>query len=92
VVPVARTFLEQLPLRRFGTSQSAAFCSHLDRATEELLSGLPDGARHWGLARKLLNIFLRDALYTGYLADEYSLQKSEGANSQGVVSCPAGEE
>jgi hypothetical protein len=38
---------------------------------------MPADARSWGLARKLLNIFLRDALYTTYLADAFKLQEAE---------------
>ena len=38
---------------------------------------LPIGARHWGLARKVLNIFLRDCLYTTYLDEAFHLRRSE---------------
>lgn len=34
-------------------------------------------AASWGLARKLLNIFLRDSLYTSYLASAYGLAAAE---------------
>ena len=44
----------------------------------ELLQGsLPKSGRSWGLARKLLNIFLRDSLYTGYLNKAYGLRAAE---------------
>lgn len=33
--------------------------------------------RSWGLARKLLNIFLRDTLYTVYLRDHFHLDRAE---------------
>ena len=42
-----------------------------------MLKKLPKGARHWGRARKGLNIFLRGALYTCYLRDEYRLELAE---------------
>lgn len=38
---------------------------------------MPSDARSWGLARKLLNIFLRDCLYTVYLRDAYHLDRAE---------------
>ena len=38
---------------------------------------LPLKARHWGLARKGLNIFLRGCLYTSYLRDHYALGLAE---------------
>ena len=53
------------------------FQRRLDRQTERLRRALPQTARHWGLSRKLLNIFLRDALYTGYLSDYYRLSVAE---------------
>jgi hypothetical protein len=37
----------------------------------------PSGAKHWGLARKGLNIFLRECLYTVYICNEYSLSCAE---------------
>lgn len=38
---------------------------------------MPQRARHWGRARKGLNIFLRGCLYTCYLRDEYGLDSAE---------------
>jgi len=38
---------------------------------------LPKKARHWGRARKGLNIFLRGCRYTSYLRDEYRLAQAE---------------
>ena len=43
------------------------------RATRRLQACLPRRAASWGLARKLLNIFVRDSLYTSYLAKKYGL-------------------
>jgi hypothetical protein len=42
-----------------------------------LVRALPKGARTWGLGRKLLNIFVRDSLYVGYLSSAYSLKRAE---------------
>jgi hypothetical protein len=36
---------------------------------------LVDGAQYWGLARKVLNIFLRGSLYNTYLTAHYGLPR-----------------
>lgn len=41
------------------------------------MRSFPRPARHWGLARKGLNIFLRECLYTVYLRDAYCLGVAE---------------
>ena len=40
---------------------------------------MPKGAQAWGTARKALNIFLRDALYTTYLSKRYGLPRAEAS-------------
>lgn len=77
VVAAGRSFLSRLPLKDFATSRPELFRQRLDKATDELSAAMPFGAKSWGLSRKLLNIFLRDALYTTYLADEFKLQEAE---------------
>jgi hypothetical protein len=77
VVQAARDATADLDLGRFATRDRAAFARALDAATKKLLRALPRRARAWGLARKLLNIFLRDSLYTGYLRDAHGLQRAE---------------
>jgi hypothetical protein len=77
VVRSAREFLGELPLRPFGTASRAKFSSHLNNATANLQRALPKGAQRWGLARKALNIFLRNCLYTTYLCEEYNLARAE---------------
>ena len=76
VVTAARKHLRRVNLARFNASPPA-FQRALDRETKALLAALPKGARHWGIARKLLNIFLRDSLYTTYLAKNFHLAQSE---------------
>lgn len=78
VVTAARQHLRRLNIARFDANP-AAFRRALDRETAALLAALPRGARHWGVARKLLNIFLRDCLYTTYLAKDFHLARSEGS-------------
>lgn len=76
-VKAARVFLLNLDLKIFSTSDADAFRSELDRSNDQLIQKLPSKAKWWGLARKVLNIFLRDALYTAYLRDEYKLGSAE---------------
>jgi hypothetical protein len=73
----ARQFLGDVDLRPFGTSDQLQFMIHLDEATLDLKRSLPKGARHWGLARKALNLYLRDSLYTVYPREAYGLAKAE---------------
>jgi hypothetical protein len=77
VVEAARTFLGTLPLAQFSTGDRTRFNRSLARATKRLLGKLPAGGRRWGLARKAVNIFLRDCLYTVYLRDAYELARAE---------------
>jgi hypothetical protein len=76
-VAASRTFLRSLPLQRFAVRNARKFAQALDRTTNDLRTALPRTAQHWGLARKILNIFLRDCLYTTYLAEAYRLQRAE---------------
>jgi hypothetical protein len=78
VIAAARFFLKGLDLRTFVETDGAAFLSRLDAATVSLQEGLPAGTRHWGAARKALNLFLRDAVYCWDLADHYGLQAIRG--------------
>src|SRR5207248_4596670 len=77
VVGSGLTFLGDLDLGRFSTSNERRFQMELDRATDGLLRAFPRGARHWGLARKGLNIFLRECLYTVYVRDAHNLAVAE---------------
>lgn len=77
LVDAARTFLAEMPLQRFGVEREMRFRSHLDALTEELKGSLPRKGRNWGIARKLLNIFLRNALYDKYLSAAWKLDRSE---------------
>jgi hypothetical protein len=77
IVRAARRYLGQMNLGPFGSSDAMAFAAALDSETDGLCAVLPVGARHWGVARKLLNIFLRDCFYTSYLATDFCLHSSE---------------
>ncbi|MGH8677436.1 MAG: hypothetical protein ACREUQ_03680 [Burkholderiales bacterium] len=73
----ARKALMQLNLRSFATDDRSAFFQVLDEATREVESRLPSCARSWGIARKCLNIYLRDCLYNVYLRHEFDLTTAE---------------
>lgn len=75
-VAAARAFLRQLDLSPFG-SGGASFARALNRTTGALKAALPRRARHWGIARKVLNVFLRDCLYTTYLEPKFHLSEAE---------------
>ena len=78
VVKAAREFLtSRLDLARFGTGSEQRFKRELDRATERMLQALPPRGRRWGVARKVLNVYLRDCLYTCYLRVRYGLERAE---------------
>ena len=77
VVEAARKFLSQMDLRPFGTKSKAAFTASLEKETEALQKALPKKASTWGLARKALNIFLRNCLYNHYLRTTFHLDHAE---------------
>jgi hypothetical protein len=74
---VARKFLAELDLHKIAVKKAAMFRKRLDEETMHLLRALPATGRTWGLARKLLNIFLRDAFYTTYLQNYFELNVAE---------------
>ncbi|MDW8326723.1 MAG: hypothetical protein RMK99_09165 [Anaerolineales bacterium] len=76
-VPAAREYLANLNLKHFATKTEQEFQTVLDRATYRFLRFLPEEARHWGVARKLLNIFLRGAVYNRFLCKHYGLHRIE---------------
>jgi len=76
-VAASRAYLRRLDLARLVVEDPRAFQTELDRATNKLRLALPRNAQHWGLARKILNIFLRDCLYTSYLSDAFQLRRTE---------------
>jgi len=41
------------------------------------MAGMPPKERHFGLARKVLNLFLRERLYNAYLKQAFHLERSE---------------
>lgn len=67
VVQSLRQSLDGVDLADFRVRSQRRFASVLDRWTDSIRRDLPTKARSWGLARKCLNIFLRDCYYNAYL-------------------------
>lgn len=64
----ARDFLAtRLDLQQYSVSDENTFRRQLDVDTNRLMTALPQQYRFWGVARKAVNIFLRDAFYNFYL-------------------------
>jgi hypothetical protein len=73
-------YLTNLPLQDFASQkEETGFQKLLDNHTTMLASEfhLYRGELRWGAARKVLNIFLRDALYNKYLCERYALDRLE---------------
>lgn len=51
--------------------EAAVYPKVLDKWTDRLSKELPEGGRRWGVARKCLNIFMRDASYNVHLCEMY---------------------
>lgn len=79
----AREFLGNVGLlTKFGQcGNESVFLDLLNKKTRNLQAKLPErpgGEKSsWGLARKCLNIFLREAFYNRYLFEYYKLEKLE---------------
>lgn len=72
-----RKVLKEIDLATISRKNPSQFAQVLDDLTEALRREMPAGARHWGVARKCLNLFFRDCLYNFYLKTEYDLSKFE---------------
>jgi hypothetical protein len=67
-----RTFLKGISLADVNKTKPSNYAHKLDDLTKNLQSALPKPG-HWGVARKCLNLFFRDALYNFYLRQEFDL-------------------
>lgn len=77
VVRAARSYLSKVSLGCFSVADSAGFERTLNVHTARLQGRLPPAAQSWGLARKVMNIFLRHSLYNVYLRDHFNLAMAE---------------
>lgn len=77
-VAAARNYLVQLDLSHIGgLKDEGKFKDWLNRKTVDFRSKLPRGGRHWGSARKFLNIFLRGVVYNRFLCKAFHLNRIE---------------
>jgi hypothetical protein len=65
----AREFCAGIKLGKLP--EPAAYAEKLNDWTSQLKQAFPKGGRRWGVARKCLNIFMRDASYNVHLAEMY---------------------
>lgn len=68
-----RQKLAEIDLAKFAGCSPPDFPDLLDAQTASVKRHMPSGIRHWGIARKVLNIFLRGATYNCYLRHAYNL-------------------
>jgi hypothetical protein len=66
-------FLCRVDLARAG--DAASYAVFLDQATEKLRRAFPRRARHWGRARKCVNIFMRACSYNFLLRKRFKLRR-----------------
>ncbi|MDO9151211.1 MAG: hypothetical protein Q7U33_07535 [Methylotenera sp.] len=76
-IQAARKYLKSLDLKRLKKRSQTAFIEELEIATGELMNCLPKDHRHWGSARKFINIFLRGCCYNKYLSAHHKLETIE---------------
>lgn len=72
-VAIARKFLQSINLKDFSVENEDQFRNVLNSCTEELKDMLPSNS--WGIARKVLNIFLFQAVHDIFLNRNYELDK-----------------
>lgn len=77
LVSSLRDRLGEIDLGKFARVSESDFGSLLDAETESIRRQMPGGTRHWGIARKVLNIFLRGAFYNFYLRQKFTLDRLE---------------
>lgn len=73
MVAAAQEYLFDVDLKFFVVHTQSDFRSRLDESTNSLTSAFPIGGQHWGTARKILNLFLRNSRYNAYLSEDYRL-------------------
>ena len=74
---IIKDYLRGVDIRTIKADSESGFLKKLDALTEGLVTTLPHGSKHWGMARKCVNIFLRNCLYNRYLCSYYKLELLE---------------
>jgi len=74
----AREFCASIDLSELSSlDEEEEFRAKLDEMTRALLKKMGLTDKGWGVARKGINLFLRNALYNHYLREEYNLSRVE---------------
>jgi hypothetical protein len=72
LLPVAACGVNRIiPIKLDELPETATYQAALDNWTDQLKLVFPEGGRYWGVARKCLNIFMRDASYNAHLCEKY---------------------
>ena len=77
LIAAVREFLQRLDLSQFAVSDQKRFDARLEGVTRQMRSTLSRQSATWGVARKALNLFLRDAFYNTYLRKRFKLVRAE---------------
>lgn len=77
LVSTLRVLLAEVDLERLAKLDPDDFPGFLKDETKRIKKGMPAKAQHWGVARKVLNIFLRSATYNHYLRHQFNLHRFE---------------
>ena len=74
---IIKEYLRGVDIKSVRARSQSGFAKNLDAITDGLIKTLPVGSKHWGMARKCVNIFLRNCLYNRYLCSHYKLEQVE---------------
>jgi hypothetical protein len=64
-----------LGLAKFACETETSFLEELENQTNRLVKCFPVGARHWGTARKALNLYLGESYYNRIICEEYGFDR-----------------
>jgi hypothetical protein len=74
---ILRELLAKIELQKHADCPTSGFSELLNKDTKAIQKKMTESARHWGIARKVINIFLRSATYNSFLRDEFQLDRLE---------------
>lgn len=72
-----RAALRALDLKKLRAATERTYLKRLDAATETLQAALPARARHFGSARKFVNIYIRSCVYNRHICAAFELAQIE---------------
>jgi len=70
-----REYLERLPLERLVRRDGQDYAHWLDVHTRRIQKKLGGRKEQWGVARKAMNLFMRQCLYNTYLSRKFRLAR-----------------